>query len=456
MQNAKLPSSDMQSKEGANLANSEQIISQSQFNLYKSQMETRLEVRLREPNPLFTRWLERWLREAERRQQRSQHKLRQALEALKSYPLPLYSGRDCSVLRGFGGTLCQLIDEELRQHRAASQPQPQTTTAQYEEQVQQVVKAVQEKQQKTKKDPAKKPTKKAQLEQAAAEERERVVEMLPDSFEVLLLVDTQETSGKNKRVLDQTRSYLQSLGVDHEVRRLTVGDFLWIARDADGSELVLPYIVERKRMDDLASSIRDGRFHEQKHRLRQCGLLNVIYLIEDYGDNEQLGLPLDSLLQALANTRIQSGIQVVRTENHYRSMCYLAGMSRALRQMFLSKSLHSVDRAALGSSSCLTDRRVGLLKFRALYEDSAKNAQLTVREVFVQQLLQLHSLSMERALAIVELYPTPRLLLDAYEACEEVDQARRLLAGITCGALERPLGEKLSQCLYDFYGSEFR
>ncbi|XP_022219216.2 crossover junction endonuclease MUS81 [Drosophila obscura] len=421
-------------------------------------METRLEVRLREPNPLFTRWLERWLREAERRQQRSQHKLRQALEALKSYPLPLYSGRDLAVLRGFGGTLCQLIDEELRQHRAASEAQPVATTAQYEEQVQQVVQAVQEKQQKAKqKAKQKKPTKKAQLEQAAAEERERVVEMLPGGFEVLLLVDTQETSGKNKRVLDQTRSYLQSLGAEHEVRRLTVGDFLWIARAADGSELVLPYIVERKRMDDLASSIRDGRFHEQKHRLRQCGLPHVIYLIEDYGDNEQLGLPLDSLLQALANARIQSGIQVVRTENHYRSMCYLAGMSRALRQLFLGKSLHSVDRVALGvSRSCLTDRRVGLLKFRALYEDSAKNAQLTVREVFVQQLLQLHSLSLDRALAIVERYPTPRLLLDAYAACGEVEQARRLLAGITCGALERPLGEKLSQCLYDFYGSEFR
>jgi len=29
-------------------------------------------------------------------------------------------------------------------------------------------------------------------------------------------------------------------------------------------ELVLDYILERKRMDDLASSIMDGRFKEQK------------------------------------------------------------------------------------------------------------------------------------------------------------------------------------------------
>ncbi|XP_017067624.1 crossover junction endonuclease MUS81 [Drosophila eugracilis] len=426
-------------------------------------METRLEVRLREPNPLFTRWLERWLREAERRHLKSQFNLRQALESLKSYPLPLSSGRDCSILRGFGGTLCQLIDEELRQYRRLQlAPQEAGVTEHYEQQVQEVVRQVQEKQlehqkRQTKKDRPRKLTKKAISEMAAVEERERVVEMEPGAFQLILLVDTQETSGKNKRVLDQTGSYLESLGVRYEVRRLTVGDFLWVAQDKQGNELVLPYIIERKRMDDLASSIRDGRFHEQKHRLQQSGLKKIIYLVEDYGDNEQLGLPLESLQQALANAKVQSGVQVVRTENHYRSMSYLAGMSRSLDQIFSSKRLHSVDREALDKSCCLlTDSKLGLLKFRALYEDSAKNAQLTVREVFVQQLLQLHSLSLERAMAIVERYPTPRCLLEAYENCAEPKEARLLLGSIRCGPLERPLGDKISQCLHEFYTTHFR
>ncbi|KAH8419822.1 hypothetical protein KR009_002910 [Drosophila setifemur] len=420
-------------------------------------MDTRLEVRLREPNPLFTRWLERWLLEAERRKQKSQFKLRQALEALKSYPLPLYSGRDCAVLRGFGGTLCQLIDEELRQHRRSNlETRREANSEQYEHQVQQVVQQVREQRDKQQKKP-RKLTKKEQLEIAATEERERLVLMEPGQFEVLLLVDTQETSGKNKRVLDQTRSYLESLDVQHEVRRLTIGDFLWIAKDKVGNELVLPYIVERKRMDDLASSIRDGRFHEQKHRLGQSGLRHVIYLVEDYGDNEQLGLPLDSLQQALANARVQTGVQVVRTENHYRSMGYLASMSRSLGQIFSRKTLHNVERAMLDKSACnLTSSRIGLLKFRALYEDSAKNAQLTVREVFVQQLLQLHSLSLDRAMAIVERYPTPRRLLEAYEESAGDQEARLLLAKIPCGPLERPLGDKLSQCLHEFYTTHFR
>ena len=46
------------------------------------------------------------------------------------------------------------------------------------------------------------------------------------------------------------------------------------------NEFVLDLIVERKTSNDLASSIRDGRYDEQKFRLRNSGINNVIYLIE--------------------------------------------------------------------------------------------------------------------------------------------------------------------------------
>jgi crossover junction endonuclease MUS81 len=64
---------------------------------------------------------------------------------------------------------------------------------------------------------------------------------------------------------DATVAELSTLNTMFELRHLKVGDFMWVCRDqVTGQELVLPYIVERKRMDDLAKSIRDGRFHEQK------------------------------------------------------------------------------------------------------------------------------------------------------------------------------------------------
>ncbi|XP_018805079.1 PREDICTED: crossover junction endonuclease MUS81 [Bactrocera latifrons] len=419
-------------------------------------MAERLKITLAQPNPLFEKWLEKWLEDAERRNAKSQYKLREALIALRSYPLPLSSGRECAILRGFGSTLCNLIDDELRLYREKLQNSPlESAMKTFESDVKQLVESV--KKTKRKKSPKKlqpKITKKEQKAIAEEEERQRQVIMSPGNFRIILLVDTQETSGKNKRTLDQTRSYLESFEVLYEVRRLTIGDFLWIARDQEGNELVLPYIVERKRFDDLASSIRDGRFHEQKHRLRQCGIQNIIYLVEDFGDNEHLGLPMESLQQAIVNTQIHSGFKIAHTQNNFRSMKHLQSVTNTLIRCFREKVLLSSTKEELRPCRASASM-IGLLKFRALYEDSARGAQLTVREIFVQQLLQLHSLSMEKALAIVEVYPTPRLLFDAYKLCLDERDARLLLSKITCGPLQRPLGEKISQTVYDFYKTEF-
>lgn len=66
---------------------------------------------------------------------------------------------------------------------------------------------------------------------------------------------------------DVTLKELHASGIPFETRHLSIGDFAWVCErcDSKGSdELVLPYLVERKRADDLAKSIKDGRFHEQK------------------------------------------------------------------------------------------------------------------------------------------------------------------------------------------------
>lgn len=94
------------------------------------------------------------------------------------------------------------------------------------------------------------------------------------------------------------------------------------------TELVLPYIVERKRLDDFASSIKDGRYHEQKFRLKKSGIQNITYLIENF--NKHIGLPITTLHQAAANTAIQDGFTVKFTENLMHTVKYLEQFSRLL------------------------------------------------------------------------------------------------------------------------------
>lgn len=90
----------------------------------------------------------------------------------------------------------------------------------------------------------------------------------PGTYDIILLIDVREV--KNKRDEDALRKELSEKGINVEVKNLNLGDMLWIARSrsphlrADERECVLDYVVERKRLDDLCGSIRDGRYDEQK------------------------------------------------------------------------------------------------------------------------------------------------------------------------------------------------
>ncbi|XP_056159459.1 crossover junction endonuclease MUS81 isoform X3 [Syzygium oleosum] len=112
-------------------------------------------------------------------------------------------------------------------------------------------------------------------------------ERFQDVYEVILILDDREqfaTRGsRSRRIIDNICS---QFNVKVEVRRLPVGDGIWIARHKyHDSEYVLDFIVERKKVEDLRSSIRDNRYKDQKFKLLRCGLKKLIYLVE--GDPNQ-------------------------------------------------------------------------------------------------------------------------------------------------------------------------
>ena len=59
-----------------------------------------------------------------------------------------------------------------------------------------------------------------------------------------------------------------------EYMTLNISDFCFLL---DGNVRIL---IERKRIDDLASSIKDKRYAEQKSRLEECSKYRPFYLIE--------------------------------------------------------------------------------------------------------------------------------------------------------------------------------
>ena len=77
------------------------------------------------------------------------------------------------------------------------------------------------------------------------------------------------------------------------VRTLDVGDVL-----CEGAN---PWIAERKTANDLARSIKSGRWREQQHRLFQSGL-RVVFIVE--GDLRATTMPYASVMGAFVGAEL--------------------------------------------------------------------------------------------------------------------------------------------------------
>lgn len=208
-------------------------------------------------------------------------------------------------------------------------------------------------------------------------------------------------------------------------------------------------------MDDLAASIKDGRFREQKFRLRQCGLSHPIYLVEEHHGSVAAGLslPETTCLQAVVNTQIINEFTVKVVKGQRESAAYLTIMTRYLQSKYQNQSISSAQLPDInGCQSNISEIETCLLPFTEFNTASMKNQQLTVREMFAKHLLQLHGISADKARAVVDKYETPNQLLTAYEE-EEYTGAEQLLAGLKWGKTGRSLGPVLSANIAKLYTS---
>ena len=105
-----------------------------------------------------------------------------------------------------------------------------------------------------------------------------------------------------------------------EIVTLDIGDI--ILYDDDGKEIM---IIERKTLNDLASSIKDGRYKEQGYRLSNCSLHNhnIFYLIEGnlssynnkFNNNKFNKIDKKTLLSAFVSITYFKGFSLYRTNN---------------------------------------------------------------------------------------------------------------------------------------------
>ncbi|KAM0688354.1 Crossover junction endonuclease mus81 [Conglomerata obtusa] len=123
------------------------------------------------------------------------------------------------------------------------------------------------------------------------------------SKKIVLMIDSREMKSK------KDRSYFQRNIPNSETIVLEVGDFLWLK-----GEKVLNYIIERKKGSDFVSSISDGRFNEQKRRLKETGIKNIFYIVEDLKERDMIKIGVSFVISCLNSTK-NEGFIVIETQN---------------------------------------------------------------------------------------------------------------------------------------------
>ncbi|KAK9390625.1 hypothetical protein V1515DRAFT_583670 [Lipomyces mesembrius] len=286
------------------------------------------------------------------------------------------------------------------------------------------------------------------------------------SFSVNVVVDNREIQSQKERDFFSTR--LNEIpGVDADVRALGLGDTLWIAKHKrTGEEVVLEHIAERKRLDDLLSSIKDGRFHEQKYRLMRSGLRSVTYIVED-SPGVDLGVLLESVQTAISSTQVVNGFFLKRSSGTEETVRYLGRLTQKIKEIYEDKELHVIPDEAIDSRTYLslmshlhsTDPQKSYhISFPNFQAVTSKNNNLTVRDVFLRMLITIRGVSWEKALEIQKHFPTPRHIwmeLDA-EYRMRGEQAARNLVASKCGlesvVARKRIGPALSSRIAEIWG----
>jgi crossover junction endonuclease MUS81 len=286
----------------------------------------------------------------------------------------------------------------------------------------------------------------------------------PGSFTVELVLDVREIRAKTDR--DYMQNNLLTSGVKPIMRALELGDILWVAKvhdpallsrlGAEGDEVLLDYIVERKRLDDLVSSIKDGRFHEQKFRLRKSGIKNVIYIIEEISMNSDHFQKYEEAVQsAIAGTQVVDGYFIKKTQKMDDTIRYLVSMTKLLKQRYEKKPLHLIPTKVITTGNYMplvehlrktkpaTEFHITYSAFASL---SSKSETLTLRDVYLKMLMCTRGITGEKALEIQKRWKTPIEFVEAYKKNEEKEgggeQARKRKAELVSDEMGNLVGKK--------------
>ncbi|ODV63883.1 Mus81p [Ascoidea rubescens DSM 1968] len=293
----------------------------------------------------------------------------------------------------------------------------------------------------------------------------------PSDYQVLFYLDNREIRAKNQR--NYFYDKLSEMGINVHIKSLTLGDGLWIAKNIHNhEEVVLDFIFERKRLGDYVSSIKDGRFYEQKSRLEKAGLEHSYYLIEEFNSTHF------SSIYSHMETAIRTGVSQTITQNKFllkrlkdsdETLIFLKRLNSAVIRYYNNKKIVVIKSKNIETQNNYKnnldhfkhhfkkDKDIKVSYNFVTFQDIlSKSSMMTVKEMFIRMLMTIKGLSLEKAIVIQSYFETPKNLLEYYKTNSKyLDEKslKRLLNQKFKNEIQRKnIGPKLSESIYEVWG----
>lgn len=213
-----------------------------------------------------------------------------------------------------------------------------------------------------------------------------------------IIVDSRETallSILNDRDLD---IYKDKIII--EKKQLDIGDIHIIFNDNC-------YIYERKTVNDLIASIKDGRYKEQKYRLNASNATSINYIIE--GDT----------ITSIKNEKNQKILTSTYYHTIYRDKCNIFFTSNTNETatfllLLATKIIDKPENFNNQTNNEINNEYIDVCKIK-----TQKNKNIDKNTCYLLQLSQIPGISKEIARNICDIYPTFYSLLKSLNDCED-------------------------------------
>ena len=217
-----------------------------------------------------------------------------------------------------------------------------------------------------------------------------------------LFIDSREPKTLIKYITSLNESSKNKIII--EQKQLDNGDFIFYDEINDKNILV----IERKSLEDLESSIKDGRYNEQSFRLNELNIHNhnIIYLIEGSIINYKNTFFRNTLYSTLLSLNYYKGFSIITSLNQIETgdilLAFSSKLIRENKPGFYNDLSNNIDNNTINN----TNNYINNVKL-------SKKSNVTCDNIFQLMIMQIPGISAASAQAITSEFNNIQELIES-------------------------------------------